>query len=51
MFDKLEFLAACQSFCKQTFKFNTFQHTFKSTGLVAFNLDLVLDKTHKKNKL
>ena len=43
-FGKLEFLAAFQSFCNQTFKPTTIRHAFKSTGLVPFNPDIVLDK-------
>ncbi len=47
-FGKLEFLAAFQSFRNQIFKSSTIRHAFKSTGLIRFNPDLVLDKIHEK---
>ncbi len=47
-FGKLEFLSAFQSFCNETFKSSTIWHAFKSTGLVPFNLDVVLDKSCEK---
>ena len=47
-FGKLEFLAAFQSFRNQTFKPTTIRHAFKSTGLVPFNPDIVLDKIREK---
>ena len=37
-------LAAFQSFRNQTFKPTTIRHAFKSTGLVPFNPNVVLDK-------
>ena len=47
-FGKLEFLAAFQSFCNQTFKSSTIRHAFKSTGLVSFNTNVILDKICEK---
>ncbi len=47
-FGKPEFLAAFQSFRNQTFKPTTIRHAFKSTGLVPFNPDVVLDKIREK---
>ena len=47
-FGKLEFLAAFQSFRNQTFKPTTICHAFKSTGLVPFDRDVVLDKIREK---
>ena len=47
-FGKLEFLTAFQSFRNQTFKPTTIRHAFKSTGLVPFNPDMVLDKIREK---
>ncbi len=47
-FDKLEFLTAFQSFRNQTFKPITIRHAFKSTRLVPFNPDVVLDKIREK---
>lgn len=47
-FDKLEFLAAFQLFYNQTFKSTTIRHTFKSTKLVLFNPDMILDKICEK---
>ncbi len=47
-FGKLEFLAKFQSFCNQTFKPTTIHHAFKSTELVPFNPDVVLDKIREK---
>ena len=47
-FGKLEFLAAFQSFCNQIFKPITIYHTFKSTRLVPFNSDVVLEKIREK---
>ncbi len=46
-FGKLEFLAAFQSFRNKTFKSSTIQLAFKSTGLVPFSPDEVLDKIRK----
>ena len=45
---KLEFLAAFQSFRNQNFKSTTIRHAFKSTRLVPFNPDVVLDKIREK---
>ena len=47
-FDKLEFLAAFQSFRNQSFKFSTIRYAFKSTSLVPFNPDVVPDKIGEK---
>ena len=47
-FGKLELLAAFQSFRNQTFKLTTIRHAFKSTGLVPFNPDIILDKICEK---
>lgn len=47
-FGKLEFLIAFQSFCNQTFKPTTIRFTFKSTGLIPFNPDMVPNKICKK---
>lgn len=47
-FAKLEFLAAFESFRNQTFKADTIRYVFKSTCLVSFNPDVILDKIRKK---
>ena len=47
-FGKLEFLTAFQSFRNQTFKPSSIRHAFKSTVLVLFNPDVVLDKIREK---
>ena len=43
-FGKLEFLAAFQGFRNETFKPSTIRHAFKSTGIVPFDPNVVLDK-------
>ncbi len=43
-FDKLEFLAAFQSFRNKTFKTSTIKHAFKQTELVSYNSEIVLEK-------
>ncbi len=43
-FDKLEFLAAFQSFRNKTFKTSTIKHAFKQTELVSYNPEIVLEK-------
>ena len=50
-FGKLEFLAAFQSFCNQTFKPTIICHAFKSIGLVLFNSNIVFDKICEKQAL
>ncbi len=47
-FGKLEFLAAFQSFRKETFKPSTIRHAFRTTGIVQFNPDMVLDIIRQK---
>ena len=43
-----EFLSAFQSFRNQPFKLTTIRHAFKSTSLVSFDPDIVLDKVCEK---
>jgi hypothetical protein len=47
-FDKLKFLAAFQSFRKQTFKSFTICHAFMIIDIVSFNLDMMLDVIRQK---
>ena len=47
-FGKLEFLAAFQGFRNETFKPSTIRHAFKSTGIVPFDPNVVLDKIREK---
>ena len=47
-FGKLEFLAAFQLFRNQTFKSTIICHAFKSTDLVLFDPNVVLDKIREK---
>jgi hypothetical protein len=50
-FGKLEFLAAFQSFRSQTFKPSTIRHAFRTTGIVPFNPDIVLDIIRQKQAI
>ena len=47
-FGKLEYLAAFHAFRNQTFKPITICHSFRSTGLVFFDPNMVLDKICEK---
>ena len=47
-FGKLEFLAAFQGFRNETFKPSTIRHAFRSTGIVPFDPNVVLDKIREK---
>lgn len=47
-FGKLEFLAAFQTFRNQTFKSSTIRHAFKTTGIMPFNPNMVLDIIRQK---
>ena len=47
-FGKLEFLAAYQTFRNQTFKSSTIRHAFRTTGIVPFNPNMVLDIIRRK---
>ena len=47
-FGKLEFLAAFHSFRNQIFRSSTIHHAFKSTGLVSFDSNVILDKIREK---
>lgn len=42
-FEKLKFLIAYQTFRTQTFKTSIIRHAFKTTGIVFFNFNIVLD--------
>ena len=45
---KLEFLAAFQEFRNKTFKSSTIRHAFRTTGIVPFNPNMVLDVIRQK---
>jgi len=47
-FTKLEFLAAIGDIRRQTFKASTIQSAFKKTGLIPYNLQVVLEKIKPK---
>ena len=47
-FGKLEFLAAFQEFRNKTFKSSTIRHAFRTTGIVPFNPNMVLDVIRQK---
>ena len=47
-FGKLEFLASFQEFRTKTFKPSTIRHAFRTTGIVPFNPDIVLDIIREK---
>lgn len=48
-FEKLKFLTAFQTFRNQTFKLFTIRHAFKTTEIVSFNLNMILDIIRKKS--